>query len=101
MSWELERDDGVVVVRMTGTKPNVQNDVFEIIRYAIAELDRAADHLLAAADQRPGGGIAADRLQRGRPSTSVKRIVTRRSSAQRACDWSPTLLPAAPERASI
>jgi enoyl-CoA hydratase len=28
MSWELERDGDVVVVRMTGTKANVQNDVF-------------------------------------------------------------------------
>jgi enoyl-CoA hydratase len=28
MSWELERDGDVVVVRMTGTKANAQNEVF-------------------------------------------------------------------------
>jgi enoyl-CoA hydratase/carnithine racemase len=28
MSWELERADDVVIVRMTGTKANVQNEVF-------------------------------------------------------------------------
>jgi len=39
MSWTLERDGDVVVVRMTGTKANVQNDVF------VADLHAAFDRL--------------------------------------------------------
>ncbi|MDT5015104.1 MAG: enoyl-CoA hydratase, partial [Mycobacterium sp.] len=61
MSWGLERDGNVVIVRMQGTKANVQNEVF------FEDLDAAFDRLedefgdcavvLTSADERFSAGL--------------------------------------------
>jgi enoyl-CoA hydratase len=61
MSWELERDDHVVIVRMTGTKANVQNDVFfEDLHAAFDRLESEFANcavVLTSADARFSAGI--------------------------------------------